>query len=37
MTMARPARLLDDLLDSWDRNNTSLVNPPRAIPPGGTP
>jgi uncharacterized damage-inducible protein DinB len=27
--------LLDDLLDSWDRNNTILVNLLRAIPEGG--
>ena len=29
------ARLIDVLLDSWDRNNTILVNLVRAIPPGG--
>jgi uncharacterized damage-inducible protein DinB len=28
-------RLLDDLLDSWDRNNTILLNLLRAIPEGG--
>jgi uncharacterized damage-inducible protein DinB len=28
-------RLLADVLDSWDRNNTILVNLLRAIPPGG--
>lgn len=28
-------RLLDDLLDSWDRNNTILVNLLRALPKGG--
>src|SRR5262245_4174185 len=27
--------LLDDLLDSWDRNNTILVNLVRALPSGG--
>ena len=26
------APLLDDLLDSWDRNNTILVNRLRALP-----
>jgi uncharacterized damage-inducible protein DinB len=29
---ARDRRLLDDLLDSWDRNNRILVNLLRAIP-----
>jgi uncharacterized damage-inducible protein DinB len=28
-------RLLDDLLDSWDRDNTILVNLLRALPGGG--
>ncbi len=28
-------RLLDDVLDSWDRNNAILVNLLRAIPEGG--
>jgi uncharacterized damage-inducible protein DinB len=28
-------RLLDDVLDSWDRNNTILVNLLRAIPQSG--
>ena len=28
-------RLLDDVLDSWARNNTILVNLLRAIPEGG--
>lgn len=28
-------RLLEDVLDSWDRNNTILVNLLRAIPEGG--
>ncbi len=27
--------MLDALLDSWDRNNTILVNLMRALPPGG--
>jgi uncharacterized damage-inducible protein DinB len=27
--------LLDDVLDSWDRNNTILLNLLAAIPPGG--
>ncbi len=35
MSDAPSQRLLDDLLDSWDRNNTILVNLLRAIPPGG--
>jgi uncharacterized damage-inducible protein DinB len=26
---------LEDLLDSWDRNNTILINLLRALPPGG--
>ena len=30
----QPDVLLDALLDSWDRNNTILVNLLRAIPPG---
>ena len=29
------AGILDALLDSWDRNNTILVNLLRAVPPGG--
>ena len=28
-------RLLEDVLDSWDRNNTILVNLLRALPEGG--
>jgi uncharacterized damage-inducible protein DinB len=28
-------RLLEALLDSWDRNNTILLNLLRALPPGG--
>ena len=28
-------RLLDALLDSWDRNNTILLNLLRALPEGG--
>jgi len=35
MATAPNAGLLTDLLDSWDRNNTILVNLLRAIPPGG--
>ncbi len=32
MTDARDHRLLDALLDSWDRNTTILINLLRAIP-----
>ena len=32
---AKDASLLDALLDSWDRNNTILVNLLRALPEGG--
>jgi uncharacterized damage-inducible protein DinB len=32
---ARERRLLDALLDSWDRNNTILLNLLRALPQGG--
>lgn len=35
MTAAQGQRLLDALLDSWDRNNTILLNLLRAIPTGG--
>jgi hypothetical protein len=35
MTTAQGQRLLDALLDSWDRNNTILLNLLRAIPAGG--
>src|SRR5215468_7300458 len=35
MSDARDQRLLEDLLDSWDRNNTILVNLLRALPEGG--
>jgi uncharacterized damage-inducible protein DinB len=35
MTEAREQRLLDALLDSWDRNNTILLNLLRALPQGG--
>jgi uncharacterized damage-inducible protein DinB len=35
MPDAPDQRLRDDLLDSWDRNNTILVNLLRAIPEGG--
>ena len=32
MTTASPRHLLDALLDSWDRNNTILINLLRAVP-----
>jgi uncharacterized damage-inducible protein DinB len=35
MPDAPDQRLRDDLLDSWDRNNTILVNLLRVIPEGG--
>jgi len=35
MREAPDQRLLNDLLDSWDRNNTILVNLLRALPDGG--
>ena len=35
MSDAPSQRLLEDLLDSWDRNNTILVNLLRALPEGG--
>lgn len=35
MTSAQGQRLLSALLDSWDRNNTILINLLRAIPSGG--
>lgn len=35
MADARNESLLDALLDSWDRNNTILVNLLRAVPAGG--
>src|SRR5271155_3047033 len=35
MTDTPDQRLLDALLDSWDRNNTILVNLLRALPEGG--
>ena len=35
MREAPDQRLLNDLLDSWDRNNTILVNLLRALPEGG--
>jgi uncharacterized damage-inducible protein DinB len=35
MSNAIDQRLLEDLLDSWDRNNTILVNLLRALPEGG--
>jgi uncharacterized damage-inducible protein DinB len=34
MSDAPDQRLLDDFLDSWDRNNTILVNLLRALPEG---
>jgi hypothetical protein len=34
MTDARNQRVLDALLDSWDRNNVILVNLLRALPSG---
>jgi len=34
MSDATDQRLLEDLLDSWDRNNTILVNLLRALPEG---
>lgn len=33
--MEQPLHLLDALLDSWDRNNTILVNLLRVLPEGG--
>jgi len=35
MSIAPDQRLLEVLLDSWDRNNTILVNLLRALPEGG--
>jgi uncharacterized damage-inducible protein DinB len=35
MSEATDQRLLEALLDSWDRNNTILVNLLRALPEGG--
>ncbi|HSK78995.1 MAG TPA: DinB family protein [Thermoanaerobaculia bacterium] len=35
MTDTKGQRLLDVLLDSWDRNNTVLLNLLRAVPVGG--
>ncbi len=35
MPDSRDQRLLDALLDSWDRNNTILLNLLRAVPEGG--
>ena len=35
MSDAKDQRLLETLLDSWDRNNTILVNLLRALPEGG--
>ena len=35
MSKADERSLLEALLDSWDRNNTILVNLLRAVPEGG--
>jgi len=35
MSDAPDQRLLEALLDSWDRNNTILLNLLRALPEGG--
>jgi uncharacterized damage-inducible protein DinB len=35
MPDAQDQRMLEQLLDSWDRNNTILVNLLRAVPEGG--
>ena len=35
MPDAPDQRLLDALLDSWDRNNTIMLNLLRALPEGG--
>ena len=35
MSNAPDQRLLDALLDSWDRNNTIMLNLLRALPEGG--
>jgi len=35
MSDTQDQRLLEALLDSWDRNNTTLINLLRAIPEGG--
>ena len=35
MSRSRAETLLEDLLDSWDRNNAILVNLLRAVPDGG--
>jgi hypothetical protein len=35
MSDTQDQRLLEALLDSWDRNNTILINLLRAIPEGG--
>ncbi len=35
MLDAPDARLLETLLDSWERNNTILLNLLRALPEGG--
>ena len=35
MTTEQGQRLLDAVLDAWDRSNVALVNLLRAIPAGG--
>ena len=35
MSEAHDSSLLETLLDSWDRNNTILVNRLHALPEGG--
>ena len=35
MSDAPDQRLLEALLDSWDRNNAIMLNPLRALPEGG--
>ena len=35
MSLPHNQSVLDALLDSWDRNNTILVNLLRAVPDGG--
>ena len=37
MQPAAHPRLLEALLDSWDRNNAIMVNLVRAVPPGVKP
>ena len=35
MSRSRDAAMLETLLDSWDRNNTILLNLLRIVPEGG--